>query len=713
MTHRTVLFALVATLAGATRGEPQDTDAVAAQRSTGLVEEVARELVQLDVRVEGPAAVLASLGPADFRVVIGGRPIEQLVVDRACAGEAATLRAAVEGALSSTAARAYRTSYLLYFDQPHLTIDGRSRAIELARRLVPEVLRDGGRARIVSAGPRLESTAWTDDPAELLDALERLERDPLQVDAYSAREEQRVAETLRALETRVDLAKGMTLANVARLRDLAAAGMGLDSATNNLVQRELAAIEGQMDAASEGAMGVARTYQRDERAHTRSALERFTLALGSLGTVAPPKAVLYFADTVRANAGDHYVTLFTTDEPPIVEGVLPALDEVIRAAATHGVRLYTVQAAGLTAESNPENLAGLALAFSGGVLATSKRFGDAKSALGRLAAETGGRAFLHGASAETIARRLHDDLGCMFLLGFDPADLPRDRALAVRVRSRAPGVRVSARPSLVVRGEATRRRERIAQAFVEPGTTGDAGGLRIAVIPTDIGEDHYSALVQIALPPVDHGAATWDVGMSLVTGSEVRDETAGRVSLDRPGVPLIYEAVLVFPPGPYELIAVAHDPLGDRVESVRVLGYWPDLGATAVGLGPLIAIQPAEAAFVRGDALRVRGSRGLDEQEGIDPTQYLALVGIACGAGAFAVERHLVGESTTGFPEIRPALGERCVLFRDLVPAGVLLAGDFRYEAVVRADGDGAVLGSAARHFVVLDAAVRASATPR
>jgi len=708
MARHAFALALLATLAGTTHGEPQDPEA-ARPRRTGLVEEVGRELVQLDVRIEGPPELVASLGPADLDIVVGGHWIEQFTLDRVCTSDTETGRTEADGAAGTAVAPAYRTSYLFYFDQHHLKIDGRARALELARGLVPEVLRDGGRARVVSAGLRVQAfSGWTDDPAALLDAFDRVERDPTQLDPYAAQEDQRVAEVLHAFEANRDLADSANLVHVAKLRSMQSyAGLleglsegALDSVRGPAEQ----AISANKRAALQNALGVARGYQSDERAHAHGALERFALALGTLGGVAPPKAVIYFADTVRANPGDHYVEMFPGGERPIIEGVLPAFDEVIRAAVRHGARLYTVQAAGLTAESNTASLGTRALSYSGGALVTSRRFGDAKSALGGLAAATGGRVFLHGASAATIARRLREELGCAHVISFAPADLPRDRALSVLVVAHPPGVRVTARPSIVVRGEATRRHERIALAFLEPDTSGNEDGLSLAVIPTNIGKDRYSALVQIALPPAEAGGTAWDVGISLVSGADVRRETAGRASLDRPGVPLIYEAELEFRPGPYELIAVAHNEAQDRVVSVRAAGSWPDLGPQQAGFGPLIALQPAQAAFVRGEAVRRRGSRSVDERARIDATRPLALLGIACGASDFAVERRLVGESATSFPPIRPAAGERCVLFRDVVPAGTLGAGGFVYEAVVRSADDGAALGSTERRFVVQDA---------
>jgi VWFA-related protein len=692
-------FLAVVFLTIAITGGRADDPAPPAPRESGLVEEVGRELVQLDVRIDGPPELLATIGPDDLELVIGGRLIERLIVDRTCAGEAAVARAAAGEPAASPSAPAYQTSYLFYFDQHYLRVDGRARAIELARSLVPQVLRDGARVRIVSAGLRVQAfTDWTDDPAVLLGALDQLERDPLHLDTYPAQEDLRVAEVIQTFESYQDLTDGQNQLLVRKARSIGSLAGLLDGLGRSAGPSADAAIARNKRIAHQSALGVARAYQRDERAHAKTALDRFASVLGVFGAVAPPKAVVYFADTVRANPGDHYVELFPGNENPIRQGRLQEFDDVILEAALQGVRLYTVQAAGLTTDDLSTPSMSRRLAPYTSELAASERFDDAKTGLGVLAAETGGRAFLHGAGVETISRRLRDDLGCQFVLSFPPGDLPRDRPLSVLVVARVPHLRVSARPSLIVRGVETRRRERIAQAFLAPDAA-DPGGPSITVIPTDIRGDRYSALVQIALPPSETRGA-WDIGMSLLTDAAVREESSGRVALDRPGVPLVYEVELEFPVGPYELVAVARDEPGERVVSARAAGSWPDRGRIA-GFGPLIAIQPAVAAFVRGDAVRHRGWRSLDEREPIDPARPLALVGVACGVGEFAVERRLVGDSSTAFPEIRPAENERCVLFRDLVRAGTLGPGSFVYQTIVGAE-DGSPIATAERRLEVL-----------
>ena len=59
-------------------------------RDLGLVETAERRLVQVDVTVLGPASRVSALTAEDFQVVVAGREIDGITVDRLCAaGEAA------------------------------------------------------------------------------------------------------------------------------------------------------------------------------------------------------------------------------------------------------------------------------------------------------------------------------------------------------------------------------------------------------------------------------------------------------------------------------------------------------------------------------------------------------------------------------------------------------------------------------------------------
>ena len=58
------------------------------------------------------------------------------------------------------------------------------------------------------------------------------------------------------------------------------------------------------------ALSLARQYYQDELWRAERNLRRFSMVLGSLALIDRPKAVIYFADNMRRNAGQHYLDLF-------------------------------------------------------------------------------------------------------------------------------------------------------------------------------------------------------------------------------------------------------------------------------------------------------------------------------------------------------------------------------------------------------------------
>ncbi|HXV75253.1 MAG TPA: hypothetical protein VD788_02970, partial [Candidatus Polarisedimenticolaceae bacterium] len=142
---------------GATDERPPGADDDA-PRDLGLVERAGRGLVQLDLSVRGSWEAISNLGAQDFRVSVNGNPIEQLTVDRLCGPPAAAETATGGGTEGTPAAHpSPGASYLFYFDQPMLTAAGRQNSIDIARRMLPELIGDDDRAAIVSAGKRLET----------------------------------------------------------------------------------------------------------------------------------------------------------------------------------------------------------------------------------------------------------------------------------------------------------------------------------------------------------------------------------------------------------------------------------------------------------------------------------------------------------------------------------------------------------------------------
>ena len=651
-------------------------------KELGIVERTGRRLGQLDVTVRGPDEVIASLGASDFEIVVGGRFIEEFLVDPLCSPPAPEVRAPVDVVEPPTApvppparqvaAPAVRTTYLFYLDMHHLTMAGRQNALDISRELIDDLLGDGARAMIVSAGKETVTFAQlTDDRGELQAAVDRLEADRDQWDPFPYQEEQRIAEVLKALRDEEDTTR---------------------------------------------AVGLARRYQREERWRTEKALRLFSIALGRLADLDPPKAVIYFADTMRSRAGRHYLSFFSRrqgEESALAPGTLMAanpFDRAVEEAAAHGIRLYTVEAQGMVADS----AGGLGRTNRGNVPqpdASRQRIRDAQDSLVGFALETGGRAFLLGVPAKKIARRIRADLACLYLISFDVRDLPEDRALAVIVRVKRPKVEAQVRGQLVLPSESRRRTTRLLAAFT--GMEPDAADARVSgtIIPTGFSDGRYSALVQLAVPASPLPGLQWELGASLVSRGAVRADTAGQISVPGADVPVIYEAVMTFKPGPYELVIVARESTTDQIATSSLEGSWPDPNGEMATVGPFAAMQPARGAFSRDGALSPSGALAVGETGAARAERPTALVGLVCrGRGRkkpLQVERTLIGKTSADFRPMELDLGsERCAQIRDLIPAGTMTPGDFVYEVRVL-DGD-EELAAARLEFT----AVGAEATP-
>ncbi len=615
-----------------------------------LVEKATSRLGQLDVSVTGPETVISNLGPDDFELRVGGRYIEKLIVDRVCRSPAAAAGAAEgeptrEKASSPAPAPAPAqtpATVVFYFDQPHLTMRGYHRAVELARGMVDTLFDGTTRGMVVYSGRTLEILAdMTDDPAKIRAALDRVASDRTMFDPFAMLEDGRIESVMDEIQK-----------------------VGTDAA-----------------------LALAKRYQAEDRWRAERSLQRISMILGRLADLDPPKAFVYFGDTLRANPGQHYVALFSRSltgehESPSVtamdtraelEGL--TFDGVYDEASAVGVRFYPVQAQGLPGEA-----------------ATSRplpntRWRDAESTLSAFALETGGQAFLGGVSAKKIVSRIEEDLSCLYLVSFDVAGLPLDQPLPVRLTTKREGVRLQTRGRLVIQSEAARRTQRLLAAFAT-ATDGSDSALAGAVVPADYADGRFRALVQVTIPGTEVPGATWDIGASLVASGRVRDDGAERITAATPGVRVVFEKIMEFPPGPYELHAVAHESVTDRTFSSLIPGVWPNPDDVSASVSSIAVLQPDDAAFVRDGVLEKSGAlaRSGDDPIRVErPTAFLALVCRGPGRGRrLRVERTLSGEAEVGFDPIEMDLRKnRCAQVRDLVRARTLGPGRFVFAVRV------------------------------
>ena len=620
-------------------------------RDSGLIERTDAVLAQIDVTVLGSANVLRKLGPQDFTLKINHTNVREFTLDRVCPELEETPAPSTPDTAVKPLPIMPPAHYVVYFDQPYLTLMGRAQALDTARKMVPLLIRDGARVMVVSnADALIVVESFTQDGARLAAAINRLENDHTQWTMFAEQEDDRVADVVRRLNEQGEIA---------------------------------------------GAVAMARRYHKEEITLTDRSMRRLRLTLTQLADLRPPKALIYFGDTLRQKPGQHYMSFFgavaQTQQialPGMATGTLMgslSFDAVINEAAAQGVRLYTVQAEGLT-ERMHSALPGSAAAAQSKSLGAPRsiRSRQARDTLRGMAAETGGASFLQGSSGEFIGERIVTDSSCMFLISFNPAGFRYDSPLRTVVSTTRDDIELRVRGRLIVQSPSAKRTASLLRAFGSPNSIEDPFELRSHLVPTGFSDGAYTALLQLAVPGTPLQSATWELGASVIRGQKVHDETSGSLTVRSPGIPVVFEHEMRFRPGEYEIVSVAHEVGTGMISSNQKTSVWPDPNGRPATSCPIALLQPTDAAFMRAGESRSSGSLARGNDEWIDPTRPLALVAVVCrgrkNRGPLNVDRVLVGESVVELPPLSlNVTSDRCAQVRDLIPSGTLGPGTYRY----------------------------------
>ena len=232
----------------------------------------------------------------------------------------------------------------------------------------------------------------------------------------------------------------------------------------------------------------------------------------------------------------------------------------------------------------------------------------------------------------------------------------------------------------------------LAQDTSDSAQSGESDiGLRGVVIPTGFQAEKYSAMVQVALDGSPLPDATWDITASFTSQGEKAREFSGRVEAGDPGTPVVFEFQVEFEPGPFELKLTARETTAGQSGTHRVVGTWPDPEMQRATISPVILLQPAQGAFVRGENARGQGALAVVDEYDARPDLPTAAVSVVCRRTALAVpvriERRLEGASQTKFETIELLPDhDQCAQVRDMIAPGTLAVGRFRYEVHLLTD---------------------------
>ncbi len=600
--------------------------------ATSLTETLEKRLVQLDVSVEGDRDAIRAVSAKDFALYVGEHEIRGLIVDRLC-GESPAPPGSPRQAEAPVAQIARpRATFVFFFDQPHLTMAGRAQSLETSQDLINRLIVNGARASLVSNAKRLETIVpMTADRQRLLDGLERLRNDSKQWDSYSETERARAMEVRMAWE----MVGGCP-------------------------------------------PPLAEIYAREEILLARRSTERMAIATGTLAEAPSPKALIYFGDSLRQRAGLHYFHVVPCDDDQtkreeLTPSAAAELDAGINDALARGVHYFTIQAEGL-------------LAYRPGW--DTERHQHAQDALVSLAAETGGEAFLGGASKAHIADRINELTSCRLLLSFPPGDLPRDQAMSVTLELHVPKVKIRTQGRIVVPSQASIDKARLLAAFVDPASSDD-GSLRALLIPRGGDGKIWKASVQLRLRPSGLPDSSADLGASIVRRDKVTDHFASSIATKSGSREKVLEKTLDIAPGEFSVVAVAHDAKRDDIGSSRVDADWPNPAKSDAAIVPVAVLQTGSAAMSKDGALASTGSLARDVDEPLNPSVAISLVSVVCrGAKTRApvvVERWIEDGSRGEFEPMTIAeTAEPCIRTVDALSAGRLKPGVVDYRVVAR-----------------------------
>jgi hypothetical protein len=236
----------------------------------------------------------------------------------------------------------------------------------------------------------------------------------------------------------------------------------------------------------------------------------------------------------------------------------------------------------------------------------------------------------------------------------------------------------------------------------QSASAGSDVALRGVMIPTGFQNAKYSAMIQVAVDGSPLPNATWDLDVSFLAGRGTPEQYSGRVVGGEPGTPVVFEVQVEFDPGHYELTLSARETTAGQSATRELDDRWADPDRAKATISPIVLLQPAQGAFLRGESTRGQGALAIGDEGSMRIDLPAAVVMLVCRGATtretVRVVRKLKGASTFEFETIDLEPGhDPCAQVRDIIRPGTLGPGFFSYE-VSLVTGSGQI-ASAERKF--------------
>ncbi len=404
---------LFGSLALSQQGGPPPASGASPTRTEAprFVQSAVVDLVSFEVSVTDAHGPVLGLTASDFRVIHDGKPVElSNFSSYRREGEGRTPAMTAESSKPDAPAAERPVveerpglSLNFYVDSANLATATRGPVLDAAIDFVRTRVGPGDRVAVTThvGGPKIVQ-GLTGDRELAVSALRRLRDEPGSWSITSV-ERMRVRANLR-----------MT---AAILRQVSGTGRPGDGA--------------QAAAVAQGALDEVRTFEQIERVATRDATRGLRAVVTAMSAMPGRKILVYISDGLAGTPGQAGYRAFEEffREFPAARSQLndarmamtgegseqKVFDDVVVSAAAAGVTLYTIDARGLVAPGDAESAGAPSATWSQDVR-------NDQEPLQKIAAETGGSAFVNGGDFKAGLDRFSRELDSYYLLGYP---LPR------------------------------------------------------------------------------------------------------------------------------------------------------------------------------------------------------------------------------------------------------------------------------------------------